>query len=75
MGKFRYLKPGLAILLSFIGVKMLLPAIGNDLLPLLGMPAADIHISTPVSLIVIVAILAVSIGLSAIIPEKTKQEA
>ena len=73
MDKFRYLKPGLAILLSFIGVKMLLPAIGETLLPLLGLDAVPLHISTPVSLAVIVGILAVSIGASLVFaPKKQK---
>lgn len=73
MGKFRFLKPGLAVLLAFIGVKMLLPVIGTKLLPLMGMQPAGIHISTPVSLIVIVGILAVSIGLSLLVPERASE--
>jgi tellurite resistance protein TerC len=61
MGKFRYLKPGLAVLLSFIGVKMLLAGIFH------------IEISTVVSLLAIVGILGISIGLSLAIPERQKQ--
>src|SRR5574344_847706 len=62
MDKFAYLKIGLAVLLTFIGVKMLLP----DLL--------DIHIGTGVSLIVILGILVVSILCSIFFPPKAKSE-
>ena len=55
MGKFAYLKTGLAVLLTFIGVKMLLGIV-------------KVHISTPVSLMVIVGILAVSIVASLVFP-------
>ncbi len=70
MGKFAYLKTGLAVLLTFIGVKMLLPVIGTKLLPLVGMNAFDGHISTPVSLLIIVGILAVSILASLAFPPR-----
>ncbi len=74
MGKFAYLKTGLAALLTFIGVKMLLPMVGTKLLPLLGLKALDLHISTPVSLLVILGILAVSIVASLVFPPRSKQE-
>ncbi len=74
MGKFAYLKTGLAVLLSFIGVKMLLPMIGTKLLPWLGMKELDLHISTPVSLLIIVGILAVSIIASLVFPPKEKPQ-
>ena len=70
MGKFAYLQTGLAVLLGFIGVKMLLPVIGTKLMPLVGMNGFDGHISTPVSLLIIVGILAVSIVASLVFPPK-----
>lgn len=54
MDKFQYLKIGLAVLLTFIGVKMLLPDLFN------------IHIATEISLLVIVGILTISIVASVI---------
>jgi tellurite resistance protein TerC len=50
MGKFYYLKPGLAVVLFFVGVKMVITDI--------------YHIPTALSLIVIGAVLAVAIGAS-----------
>ncbi|MEI7484575.1 MAG: TerC family protein [Ignavibacteriota bacterium] len=50
MDKFHYLKMGLSIILVFIGVKMLL--------------AGVVHISTVLSLIVILAVLTIAIGSS-----------
>jgi tellurite resistance protein TerC len=70
MDKFVWLKTGLAVLLTFIGVKMLLPVIGGKLLPLVGVNGFDGHISTPVSLMVVVGILAVSIIASLIFPKR-----
>jgi len=58
MGIFHYLKTGLAVLLSFIGVKMLLES------------ALHIHINTSVSLSIIFFILLVSILASVIFPKK-----
>ncbi len=55
MGKFRYLKTGLAVLLTFIGVKMLLHGIFH------------IPIGTGLSLAIIVGILAISIAASVIV--------
>ena len=55
MARFRYLRPGLALVLGFIGVKMLV----QDLL----------HIPTPVSLAVVAVILAVAVVLSLFCPE------
>ncbi len=59
--KFRFIKIGLAVLLTFIGAKMLLPWAG-------------IEISTGVSLIVIVAILVLCIVASILFPEKKNTE-
>ncbi|MGC9150222.1 MAG: TerC/Alx family metal homeostasis membrane protein [Microbacter sp.] len=58
MGLFHFLKIGLSVLLSFIGVKMLLDGIFH------------LPISTTVSLLVIVTILGVSMLLSVIFPKK-----
>jgi tellurite resistance protein TerC len=63
MNKFAYLKTGLAVLLTFIGAKMLLHGIFH------------ISISTPVSLLTVVGILAVSIGASLLFPPKAKEAA
>lgn len=59
MDKFAYLKIGLSVLLSFIGVKMLLPLVG-------------VHINTFVSMIVIIGILALSVVLSLLFPPRQK---
>ncbi|HVS91263.1 MAG TPA: TerC family protein [Mucilaginibacter sp.] len=58
--KFHYLKIGLAVLLSFIGLKMLA-----------GEYAAQIGLTTGVSLLIILAILAVSVVTSLLFPDKT----
>ncbi|MFA7361107.1 MAG: TerC family protein [Candidatus Kapaibacterium sp.] len=50
MDKFHYLKMGLSIILVFIGIKMLISGV--------------VHISTVLSLIVIIVVLAASIGAS-----------
>ena len=52
--RFYYLKAGLAALLGFIGVKMLLHPLGELL-------HKDIHLETETSLIIILSILVVSI--------------
>jgi len=57
MDKFTYLKTGLSIILVFIGMKMLLSGV--------------FHISTVVSLIVIVVILTVAIAMSMIKNKKS----
>ena len=59
IGMFRFSKPGLSILLMFIGIKMIL-----ECSPL------NIDIPISVSLIVILGILSISILLSIFIPEK-----
>jgi tellurite resistance protein TerC len=61
MNKFAYLKTGLAFLLTFIGAKMLLHGIFH------------ISISTPVSLLTVVGILAVSIAASLLFPPKSAE--
>ena len=57
LDKFWFLKIGLSILLTFIGVKMLLPLI-------------HLHIGTIVSLCVILGILSLSIVISLLFPKK-----
>lgn len=56
MDKFHYLKPGVAIILLFVGIKMV--------------ASAWIHPSTVVSLVVIIAILAGSVVLSLLRPAR-----
>ncbi len=63
MGKFAYLQTGLAILLTFIGAKMLLHGIFH------------ISITTGTSLLVIVGILALSVIASLLFPPKKHEEA
>ena len=56
MGLFRFLSYGLAVVLSFIGVKMLI--------------SGHIHLPIELSLGIIVAVLATSVGLSLAVPKK-----
>jgi tellurite resistance protein TerC len=58
VSRFHFLKYGLSVLLGFVGVKMLLPAI------------TDIHIATRDSLLVIVIILGVSVLASLFVKRK-----
>jgi tellurite resistance protein TerC len=62
--KFRFLKVGLSVLLAFIGLKMLA-----------GDYAAMIGLTTGVSLLIILGILAVSILASLLFPDKTESKA
>ena len=73
--KFHYLKIGLAIVLSFIGIKMLLPALEN-------MPGIErfvdphhLHIPITVSLGVVAAVLFGSVLLSFLFPKKAERSA
>jgi len=61
--KFRFLKVGLSVLLAFIGLKMLA-----------GDYAAEIGLTTGISLLIILGILAISIIASLLFPDKTKQK-
>lgn len=63
MDRFYYLKIGVALLLVFVGVKMLLPFVGGWL-------GKSLAIGTGASLIVIAGILTVSILASIFIPKK-----
>jgi tellurite resistance protein TerC len=60
MDKFAYLRIGLSVLLTFIGVKMFLPLIG-------------VEVGIVASLVVIISILTLSILLSVLFPPKKKQ--
>ena len=57
--KFHYLKIGLAVLLAFIGLKMLA-----------GEYAAKVGLTTSNSLLIILAILVISVVASLVFPEK-----
>jgi tellurite resistance protein TerC len=61
MGRFHYLKLGLAFLLSYVGLKMILQTM------------LDLHIDTRLSLGIIIGILAVFVIISLIFPEKKKE--
>ena len=69
MDRFYYLKIGVAILLGFVGVKMLLPFVGS-----LSFIDRNLSIGTGISLIVIVSILAISILASILIPKKQQND-
>jgi tellurite resistance protein TerC len=58
MGLFHYLKYGLSVILSFIGIKMII--------------REWYHIDTPVALIIIATLLALSMIASLVFPEKDK---
>ena len=60
MDKFAYLRIGLSVLLTFIGVKMFLPLIG-------------VEVGIVASLVVIISILTLSILLSVLFPPKKKE--
>ena len=64
MDRLRFLEAGLALILLFIGGKMLLPLLGES--------GSAIHIGTITSLLVIAAILTLAAGASIILPEKKK---
>lgn len=65
IGRFRYLKAGLSVVLVFVGIKMLLDPHDHE-------PQwFQHHISTPVSLLAIAVILSASIGFSLLKREPT----
>ena len=79
VGMFRFLQLGLAAILTFVGGKMLLTGLpsffgilGFDSVPLLG-SVHEMHFHVPVgtSLAIIVGILALSIVVSLLIPDKS----
>jgi tellurite resistance protein TerC len=59
---FKYLKYGLGIILSFVGIKMLLEVLW------------DIEVSTPLSLAVIFGVLVLSMGVNVIVTHTDSQE-
>ena len=60
MDKFAYLRIGLSVLLTFIGVKMFLPLVG-------------VEVGIVASLVIIISILTLSILLSVLFPPKKKE--
>jgi tellurite resistance protein TerC len=82
--KFHYLKMGLAVVLTFIGIKMLLPFIVDDLLiplfnyagaPSLAASASHVsHIPTGIALAVVAVVLASSVVASLIWPERAERD-
>ena len=70
IAKFRFLKPALILILAFVGVKLLLLSV-PPYLDVIGMAkSAPIKIDTTVSLIVVLATLALATVLSVLIPKK-----
>jgi tellurite resistance protein TerC len=59
---FRFLKYGVSAILVFVGIKMVLPAV------------LDYHMSTELSLLVLVGLLGTSILASLILPKKVDEE-
>jgi tellurite resistance protein TerC len=77
MRRFRFLNYGLAAILSFVGVKMLMEAAGfYHLLPFrLGpLEIPKVHITTPLSLAIVGALLALSLAASLLLPVRTPRE-
>jgi len=58
MDRFHYLKLGLSVILAFVGIKMILPAVGY-------------HIDAYISLSIIVSILTISVTLSLLFPRRS----
>lgn len=81
--KFHYLRLGLAFVLTFIGVKMVLPLLGDGVAYLFNqmgyVEAAKTvkvydHISTSVSLLIVVSALALSVIASLVFPKQDHKE-
>ena len=70
MDKFRYLKTGLAVVLGFVGAKMLLPGIGDLYGQYIAGAPQHWDIDAFVSLSIILATLAISIFASMVSPSK-----
>ncbi len=62
MGELKYLEKAVALVLGFIGAKMVADV------------AFDVHVSTTVSLAVVVAALTAGVGLSLALPDAQKSE-
>jgi tellurite resistance protein TerC len=75
ISKFRFLKPALILILAFVGVKLLLLSV-PPYLDVIGMePQKSIKIDTTVSLVIVLATLALATVLSVLIPSKAKESA
>ncbi|MDZ4816159.1 MAG: TerC/Alx family metal homeostasis membrane protein, partial [Verrucomicrobiota bacterium] len=73
IGKFRFLKPALILILSFVGVKLMLLSL-PPYLDVLGLAARkSIKIDPFVSLAVVLGVLAAATVLSVLFPEKSKE--
>ncbi len=73
ISKFRFLKPALILILAFVGVKLLLLSV-PPYLDVIGMePQKSIKIDTTLSLVIVLATLALATVLSVLIPAKAKQ--
>jgi tellurite resistance protein TerC len=75
IAKFRFLKPALILILAFVGVKLLLLSV-PPYLPVIGFEKSEpIKIDTTVSLIAVLATLALATVLSILIPGKEQAAA
>ena len=73
IAKFRFLKPALILILAFVGVKLLLLSV-PPYLDVIGMePQKSIKIDTTVSLVVVLATLAIATVLSIVLPAKATE--
>jgi len=79
MGYFRFLKPALAFILLFIGLKMILPwaaTVGQNAgavaawVPNFLIKAGTVHLSTDISLAIVGGVLGLAIALSVAFPHK-----
>jgi len=75
IAKFRFLKPALILILAFVGVKLLLLSV-PPYLGAIGLEAQkSIKIDTTLSLVIVLATLALATVLSIAIPAKAKEQA
>jgi tellurite resistance protein TerC len=75
ISKFRFLKPALILILAFVGVKLLLLSV-PPYLDVIGMePQKSIKIDTTLSLVIVLATLALATVLSVLIPANAKESA
>ena len=75
IAKFRFLKPALILILAFVGVKLLLLS-APPYLDVIGLePGKSIKIDTTMSLVIVLATLALSTVLSVLFPGKPKDGA
>ncbi len=66
--RFRFLRHGLAAVLGFVGIKMLLPGAGILITKLAGGPTRDWEIDPYLSLAIIIALLAAAVAASLLFP-------